>query len=166
MGTKDKPAMPEVPFLIFFDLDGVICNYDGEVEKREGVLPWEAKNIPGFFMDLKPLGPAIEKVMELEKLYPNQIRFLSTAPERPEAWSEKVQWFHKYFPDLHKRLVLTADKGCCGRPEDILFDDHPSWNGADRFGGTVIEFTYSATMWDKVFEAVAKHKKYDPLDLG
>ena len=151
MGRHDRPEHLFVPFLIFIDFDGVVVDYDlGAKQHNKENKPWEAKNIPGFFLNLKPLGNSIEYVLKLEKEFPGQVRFLTSASySRPESWTEKVIWYNKHFPTLHKRLIITSDKGACGSYNDILIDDHPDWNGADRFKGRIFHFK-SPKDWEKV----------------
>lgn len=156
---KFVPTHPSVPFLIFFDFDGVLTDYDNEAQ-RLGLSTKELKFKRDIFTNLPPLGEALEKIQELHLLYPNQIRFLTAASFlRPESWSEKVYWYKKHFSDFHKKLIITSDKGACGTEKDILVDDNPTWNGADRFKGPKFKFVYSSTVWDDVFKFIAEHKK-------
>ena len=48
---------------------------------------------------------------------------------------------------------IVTDKGNVGTDEDILVDDHPHWNGADKFPGLVIPFNGPAD-WAKVIAEV------------
>lgn len=163
MGKHEKPEHEKTPFLIFLDLDGVVADYDGGCKKAGPQFvdkPWTAKNEPGFFLFLEPLGNAISEIHKLEKEFPNQVRFLTSSTySRPEAWSEKVIWYKKMFPRMHKRLIITSDKGACGGPDDILMDDHPDWNGADRFRGTVIRFT-GPESWEVLYQLCVAKKNY------
>lgn len=157
--NKFIPTHPAVPFLIFFDFDGVLTDYDNEAE-RLGLNTKELKFKKDIFTNLPPLGEAIEKIKELNLIYSNQIRFLTAASFlRPESWSEKVYWYKKHFPDFYKKLIITSDKGACGTEKDILVDDNPTWNGADRFKGPKFKFKYTSTVWNEIFEFIAEHKK-------
>jgi 5'(3')-deoxyribonucleotidase len=163
MGKHEKPEHEKAQFLIFLDFDGVVFDYDkGCVEAGPKFVksPWLAKNEPGFFEKLEPLGNAIAWIHRLEKEFPNQVRFLTSATySRPEAWSEKVISYKKWFPRLHKRLIITSDKGACGGSDDILVDDHPEWNGADRFRGTVVHFKGQES-WEVLYNLCVAKKNY------
>ena len=157
--NKFIPTHPPVPFLIFFDFDGVLTDYDNEAARR-GLSVKELKFKKDVFSLLLPLGEAVKKINELNAIYPDQIRFLTAASFlRPESWSEKVYWYKKYFPNFHKKLIITSDKGACGTESDILVDDNPTWNGADRFKGSKFKFKYTDTVWDEVFTFIADHQK-------
>ena len=163
MGKHLKPEHENAPFLIFLDFDGVVFDYDkGCKEAGEKFVksPWMAKNEPGFFLTLEPLGDAIAWIHRLEKEFPNQVRFLTSATySRPEAWSEKVVSYKIWFPRMHKRLIITSDKGACGGPDDILVDDHPEWNGADRFRGTIVHFK-GPESWEVLYKLCVAKKNY------
>jgi hypothetical protein len=163
MGKHLKPEHENAPFLIFLDFDGVVFDYDlGCVRAGEKFVksPWLAKNEPGFFVNLEPLGESIAWIHRLEKEFPNQVRFLTSATySRPEAWAEKVISYKKHFPRMHKRLIITSDKGACGGEHDILVDDHPEWNGADRFRGKIIHFK-GPESWDDLYKLCLLKKKY------
>jgi len=163
MGKHEKPEHEKAQFLIFLDFDGVVFDYDkGCVEAGPKFVksPWLAKNEPGFFEKLEPLGNAIAWIHRLEKEFPNQVRFLTSATySRPEAWSEKVISYKKWFPRLHKRLIITSDKGACGGSDAILVDDHPEWNGADRFRGTVVHFKGQES-WEVLYNLCVAKKNY------
>jgi len=157
--NKFIPTHPPVPFLIFFDFDGVLTDYDNEAARRNLSVK-ELKFKKDVFSNLPPLGEAIEKINELNTIYPDQIRFLTAASFlRPESWSEKVYWYKNHFPNFHKKLIITSDKGACGTESDILVDDNPTWNGADRFKGPKFKFKYTDTVWDEVFTFIADHQK-------
>lgn len=157
--NKFVPTHPPVPFLIFFDFDGVLTDYDSEAVRRNLSVK-ELKFKVDIFKTLPSLGDAIEKINELNILYPDQIRFLTAASFwRPESWSEKVYWYKENFGNFHKKLIITSDKGACGTENDILVDDNPTWNGADRFKGPKFKFKYTDTVWDEVFIFIADHKK-------
>ena len=157
--NKFIPTHPVVPFLIFFDFDGVLTDYDNEAV-RQNLSVKKLKFKQNIFANLQPLGEAIEKINELNEIYPDQIRFLTAASFwRPESWSEKVYWYKKHFGNFHKKLIITSDKGACGCEKDVLIDDNPTWNGADRFKGPKFKFKYTDTVWDEVFTFIADHKK-------
>ena len=138
-----KKIKEELAGGIGFDFDGVLTDYDNEAARRNLSVK-ELKFKKDVFSNLPPLGEAIEKINELNTIYPDQIRFLTAASFlRPESWSEKVYWYKKHFLNFHKKLIITSDKGACGTESDILVDDNPTWNGADRFKGPKFKFKYT-----------------------
>jgi 5'(3')-deoxyribonucleotidase len=128
---------------IFIDLDGVLANFDKEAAKYPHLHPSKAcREIEGFYTNLEVFQGAIEFVNRLETIFPNKVRFLSAAViERDNCWTEKFTWIKTHFPSFTDRLILARSKEAVGSVEDILIDDHPQWNGADKFRGQVIKFS-------------------------
>lgn len=127
---------------IFIDLDGVLADFDTEAAKYPDMNPWQAcRTVEGFYTNLNIFDGAVDFVSELESLFPGKVRFLSAAVlDRPNCWTEKFVWIKTHFPSFTDRLILVRSKEAVGSAEDVLIDDHPKWNGADKFRGTVIEF--------------------------
>lgn len=121
---------------IFFDMDGVLVDFNSGVEK----LSEETKNqykgrideVPGIFSLMEPIPGAIEAVHLLAKRY--DVFILSTSPwNNPTAASDKIEWVKKYMNDVfHKRIILTHHKELCRG--DYLIDDKGK-NGASEFSG-------------------------------
>lgn len=130
---------------IFIDLDGVLADFDTEAAKYPDITPWNVcRTVKGFYTNLNIFRGAFEFVTALETAFPSKVRFLSSSVlERPDAWTEKFLWVQMHFPLLLDRLILVRSKEAVGSIEDILIDDHPNWNGANKFRGTVIKFETS-----------------------
>ena len=62
-----------------------------------------------------------------------------------------------YLPD--PTLKFYYNKGCCEYfvESELNEDDHPEWNGADRFRGKVIHFKDQES-WDELYQ-LCLHKK-------
>lgn len=156
-----RPEAPNAPFLIFFDLDGVLADYEGAARKLglvDGEL-WRAQTIPKFYRNLPPLGPGIQIVKLIEDLYPGSARFLTAGPdEAPDALGDKVAWLYDQFPEklVHRRYIITGDKGACGIDRDMLIDDHTDWARCNMFPGKVIQFD-GPHQWDSILVEIARH---------
>lgn len=127
---------------IFVDIDGVLGDFDKEALKYPHLHPSAAcREIDGFYTNLDVFQGAIEFINRLEQLFPGKIYFCSAAViERPNCWTEKAAWIKEKFPSFADRLILCRSKQAIGAPGDILIDDHPKWNGTDKFRGRVIPF--------------------------
>jgi len=130
---------------IFFDLDGVLVDYEGgkgyACEYELNMVSGEFARIPGIFARLDPMPGALEAVAALSEKY--ECHILTTAPwENSSAWTDKVNWIFKYFgtdknSPFFQRINITHDKGAfCG---DYLIDDRAR-HGVLRFKGEWIEF--------------------------
>ena len=131
--------------LIFFDLDGVVCDFKkltkSYAEKinltEEEFINKKLYRQPGFYISLEPTEGAIESIEELKKKY--EIRFLS-APSwnSPDSFKEKRLWIEKYFGKWgEKRLDLSFRKDLS--MGHYLIDDRTE-NGAGEFIGEHIHY--------------------------
>ena len=119
--------------IIYFDLDGVMADYD---KAKEGKTEDERK-APGFFEGLEPIDGAVEAFKLLSEHY--DVYFLSTAPwSNINAPSEKRVWVEKHLGDYaFKKLILSHNKGLL--KGDYLIDDRIA-NGVEDFEGEHIHF--------------------------
>lgn len=126
---------------LFFDMDGVLVDFQSGIDKLSDEIKQEYKGrldeVPGIFSLMDPMPGAIEAVHELSKHY--DVYILSTAPwKNPSAWSDKINWITKHFGDIFKkRVILTHCKHLVNG--DYLVDDRAK-NGASEFPGEWVQF--------------------------
>lgn len=126
---------------LFFDMDGVLVNFESGLEQVDAATKLRyigrPEDIPGLFSLMLPLPGAIEAVNTLAKHY--EVFILSTAPwKNPSAWADKRTWITRYFGDLfYKRIILSHRKDLC--LGDYLIDDRDK-HGASEFPGEWIQF--------------------------
>ena len=132
--------------VIYFDMDGVLCDYMGRCEEL-GINPDEAKHVEGFFRSLKPIEGAIEAYRKLHEMH--DVYVLTAASwSNPTACAEKIAWINEYLPEAHKRVIFSHNKHLC--QGDFLIDDRAKC-GADKFEGHWIQFgTEPFLDWDSV----------------
>lgn len=133
--------------ILYFDMDGVITDFQSAVRKQSASTLQQYKDhpddIPGLFAQMEPMDGAIEAIKILATKY--DCRILSTAPwKNPSAWSDKVQWITERLDDVfHKKITLTHNKGALADGKSYLIDDRTK-HGADKFGGRLIQFGSAA----------------------
>jgi 5'(3')-deoxyribonucleotidase len=134
---------------VLLDMDGVIADFDAGY-KALNVMPREAALMPGFYGTLPVVAGARENV---ERLHANFNLHIATAPKwaNRNCIPEKMHWLEKHFPYLfeEKRIIICPDKSLLAG--DFLIDDHPEWNGADKFKGTIIKFEGD---WGRVWQSL------------
>lgn len=145
---------------VYFDMDGVLADFEGGVRKLCGIEPkkqgvfdpqkddemFEAiHRVENFYNRLEPLPGAVGLFLEVLARHGDDCRILTGIP-RPErgivnAAQHKADWAHRVIsPDAQVIGVRRKDKpDYCTGPDCILIDDHPGnikqWN---RAGGTGI----------------------------
>lgn len=125
---------------IFFDMDGVLVDFQSGVDKLSEEVKEEYKGrideVPGIFSLMQPIPGALEAVQLLAKNY--DVYILTTSPwNNPTAASDKVEWVKKYMNGIfHKRVVISHHKELC--IGDYLIDDNAK-NGASEFSGEWIQ---------------------------
>lgn len=166
MATRsDAPSMggtPVVPEHIYFDMDGVLADFDRGVEELAGFvqrygqgespeeddLMWEAiRHVDHFYDRLAPLPGSLELFRELHGRYGDRCAILTGIPTPRRhidtAGEDKVSWCRRLLPEgVEVNVVYRREKRkfCKGR-ESILIDDFSenvaAWEAA---GGTGILF--------------------------
>ena len=99
---------------IYFDMDGVLVNFESGVAKlsEETKKEYEGRidEVPGLFALMDPMPGAIEAVQLLSKHF--DVYILSTSPwNNPTAASDKIEWVKKHMNGVfHKRVIITHHK--------------------------------------------------------
>jgi 5'-nucleotidase len=142
--------------ILYIDMDNVIVDFKSGISRLSQSTRDEfvghLDDVPGIFALMDPMPGAIESVNKLRHHYDTYV--LSTAPwANPSAWSDKVEWIHRYFGDheetpLYKRLILSHHKNL--NAGDFLIDDRTA-NGVEQFKGEHIHFGQGDWPdWEKV----------------
>ena len=150
---------------IYFDMDGVLVNFNGGVEELCGVIPesqgtqhrsrskedemWtKIASVPHFYSKLKPIDDSFKLISFARELvgYENvEILTGIPKPNRKVAFAseDKIKWIKEYIDEnIIVNTCLRAEKSKFAKNSAyILIDDHPgnikAWNKA---GGTGILF--------------------------
>lgn len=136
--------------IVYIDMDDTIAGYS-RMAKEKGIDPREAKHVPGFFRDLKPIDHAVEAYNMLAEHF--DVFILSTSPwSNPGAVVEKVEWVKEYLPKAHKNIIFSHRKDL--NRGDYLIDDSTR-NGAASFQGEHIQFgTPAFPDWPAVLDYI------------
>ena len=131
--------------IVYIDMDNVLVDFPTGIAALSDELKEAYKGnydeVPYIFSLMKPMSGAIEAVHKLSEHY--EVFILSTAPWlNSTAWSEKLEWIHKYFGKdeknpLYKRVILSHHKDLLRG--DYLIDDRTK-NGAADFKGELLLF--------------------------
>jgi 5'-nucleotidase len=146
------------PITIFLDQDGPLADF-GRAAELAGLSPQDAKMLPGFYRNLPPTPGALAAVKELHTWPGVQVFVATKIPDRnPLAATEKIQWLHEHIPDLEERIIITPNKGCLGKPGDVLVDDRKHKADAAYFPGLFIHFGTSPwDSWEQVMMTLQEH---------
>lgn len=146
---------------IYFDMDGVLADFDRGVEELCGVpcpeqgksrtqeeddLMWERmRSVDRFYDRLEPMPGALELFGILRARYGDRVEILTGIPKPKRgiltAGVDKITWVHRLLgEDVVVNIVYRAEKvNYCKGPGCILIDDLPvnisEWQAA---GGTGI----------------------------
>jgi len=142
--------------IIFFDMDGVLADFDGHYTAITGTS-WEARQHedsdtkwshiiahPTFFLDL-PVMPGTELMLDFVMAMPHpfELGICSAASRRvPQSGPQKLQWLERdirWIPEKNKIIVPDAKlKQQYAGPGNILVDDYEvnidQWRAAGGIG--------------------------------
>ena len=146
---------------LFFDMDGVVADWDAHIEHLLGVAPkapdadpdptwgydhWQKiKQHQRLYADL-PLVDRANELIDLGRQFRDkqgyQLLFLTAVPRGNDvhwAFWDKFQWCQRYFPDIPVHFGPFSDsKHQHCQPGDILIDDRKSnieqWTAAGGRG--------------------------------
>lgn len=144
---------------IYFDMDGVLADFDRGVEELCGLprpgqgksrtqeeddLMWERiRTVEHFYDKLEPMPGAVEMFSEIRAEYGDRVEILTGIPKPKRgiltAGDDKTAWVRRLLgEDIKVTIVYRAEKvNYCKGPMCILIDDLPvnvkEWEAA---GGT------------------------------
>lgn len=145
---------------IYFDMDGVLADFDRGVKELLNLKPlsqenspagaaevlfFAIKHYPNFFEKLQPIEDSVDLLNTLRKKYDIEILTGIPKPERgvADAKENKAAWIKKYLDeDIIVNAVLRKDKKLFAKNKShILIDDFSAnieqW---EKAGGTGILF--------------------------
>lgn len=129
---------------IFFDMDGVLSDFDGGIRNLCGLDPepqgkstlaamdrmFEGmRQVPHFYGRLEPLPGAVELFTEIWTQFGNNCQILTGIPKPSRgivgAEEDKREWVSRFIsPDVVVNVVLRKEKPqFCTGPDCILIDD-------------------------------------------
>ena len=145
---------------VYFDLDGVLANFDRGVEElagfhRGGVdansgVPdddmWEAiAKVPHFYDKLELMPGAKEFFDSVYRMFGDKVEILTGVPKPkrniPTAAEDKANWVHRMLaPDIKVNTVLREEKkNFCTGLDCVLIDDlKKNIDEWEAYGGTGI----------------------------
>lgn len=141
-----QKSTPEARPVLYVDMDGVLVDFKSGVKKLDPVVrvrnngDWD--EVPHIFSLMEPMPGAVEAFHTLAKHF--DVYILTTSPwNNPTACNDKLDWVKRYLggeknDPAYKRLIISHHKDM--NKGDILIDDRPTKNGADKFEGLVIPF--------------------------
>lgn len=122
---------------LFVDLDGVLADFDGLIEREFGLVNNRENEHPNFwgivsqykgrlYYDMDPLPDA---AYLWKKLKPYDPIILTGCPTSiPDADSDKRKWVKQYIDNNAKVITCKSrDKCKFGKPGDVLLDDWPKY---------------------------------------
>lgn len=140
---------------LFLDLDGVLADFDGFLERVLGIVSDRNQERPDFwdtlraykgrlYFDMEPFPRAKEMFKALREFNPT---ILTGVPKSiPRAYEDKVEWVKKHIdPEVAVIGCKSWEKFKYGSPGDILVDD---WNKYQ-------------TNWEKMGGIFILHKNVD-----
>jgi 5'(3')-deoxyribonucleotidase len=134
---------------IYYDMDGVLANFDKECHRLSHLdeRPW--LSIPGFFRGLEPIGNPNETIKLLQEMgYKVYILTKVEMRDRTDRANDKIDWVMEHLPSLSvANLIIVPghesklDYIKTPIAESVLVDDYKGnlmeWHKA---GGIAVKF--------------------------
>jgi len=145
--------------VVYIDLDGVLCEFEGAYERARKSKPEMAypQAEYGFYANLEPISGGIEAVkmmLEDDRYSP----YILTAPSEhnPMSYTEKRVWVEKHLGmEMVSRLIICPDKSLLRG--DILIDDKMSGKGQENFEGVIVAYgSDDCSDWTAVLQFLTK----------
>lgn len=134
---------------LFVDLDGVLADFDGFIEKEFGIENNRENELPNFwdivrgykgrlYYDMKPL-PYAKKLWKALKPY-NPVILTGCPYSIPTAAQDKREWVAKYIdPDVQVVTCKSRNKRNYGVVGDFLLDDWAKYKALwEEMGGVFL----------------------------
>lgn len=157
-----------MPKIIYIDMDGVLCDFDGAVARDKEAYPDIAypQSREGFYRELQAMEGAVQAMEVLSKAEDVE-SYILTAPSlyNPLSYTEKRLWVEDYLGfEWVKKLIISPNKSLL--KGDVLIDDHVEGRGQENFKGELIHFGSSRFQnWASVIDAVIQPKT-QAISLG
>lgn len=135
--------------IIYFDIDGVLGDFDSHAQARGKIKPDGRVNYDAldeeWWTSMPACDGAADALIAARKLAPT-VRFLTGPVPSPSCYSGKAKWVMKFEPELKGRfnalanLIIcpAADKALLAGPQRVLIDDNAdniaAWNAAGGVG--------------------------------
>lgn len=143
-----RPKTDTTGIIIYFDIDGVLGDFDGHAAARGKLKPggrvdYDALD-EGWWTSMPAYPDAAAAVAEARRM--GMVRFLTGPIPSPSCYSGKAQWLLNFEPELKGRFNIlanliicpAADKALLAGPKRILIDDNAdniaAWNAAGGIG--------------------------------
>ena len=157
---------------VYFDMDGVLADFEGGVrtlcgmeclpqdnvdEAPEAVM-WEAiRQVDRFYDKLSPLPGAVALFRAVYRRYGDRCQILTGIPKPhrgiPTAGEDKTRWVRRLLdPGVTVNVVYREEKQrFCTGPECLLIDDfYVNTQAWEDFGGTAILHRNARSTRDKL----------------
>jgi len=121
---------------IYFDLDGVLADFYGEVTRRTGKLvynqetAWDIINADPEFFENLPVLPGAKETVDFATALGLNVRILTaTGNNYSDVMPQKVKWVIKNIGLRHDQITIVKsgkDKQWYANNNSILVDDTPA----------------------------------------
>ena len=128
------------PQTIFFDLDGVLANFDEKAARllktpywsRDSTLLWKALDKdPHFYADLKVIGEMVDMLYTvIDRIGIERVQILSAVGKtnKESSTADKIAWVQRHLPSGLKVNISNGGRNkytiLVDYPKAVLIDDH------------------------------------------